>query len=360
MVAIGSTSPASGRGLRVRLLDAVLRRVVKAQLACQPLTPQALAPARRRLDLLGALPAPAGVVHQTTSLGGVPAEWTRTGCVRCGDRAIDDDGNDEDAATATPRPAASTPSPARPPGRHAARAAASMRPPRIVFHLHGGAYIVGSPRSYRELTWRLAAAGGADVVTIDYRLAPEHCYPAASDDALAAYAALLASGHAPSVIVVSGDSAGGNLALATLLRARDAGLPLPAAAVLLSPWTDMTGASRSLVDNATRDAMLPASRLRDIVACVAPGMDAAAPLLSPVYADLRGLPPLLVHASDSEILRDDARRLAAHVTASGGSVRYREWPDMPHVFQAFARLLPTAREALDEIGGFIRAATAAP
>ena len=225
-------------------------------------------------------------------------------------------------------------------------------PARVVLYLHGGGFMVGTPRMYRKLVWRLAEATGAAVVTPEYRLAPEHPWPAAPDDAFSAYRTLIDAGHRGTDIAVVGDSAGGNLVLGLLQRLRDARLPLPASAAVLSPWADLAGVSPSLRTNAARDPMLPAHKLRSAAEMYAAGADLEDPLVSPVYGDFSGLPPLLVHAGSVAVLVDDARRVAAAAEAAGVDVALKVWEAQPHAFHMLASLIPEARSAIDEVGRF--------
>jgi epsilon-lactone hydrolase len=232
-------------------------------------------------------------------------------------------------------------------------------PDRHVLYLHGGAYISGAPSYYRHFTWRVAEATRARVWVLDYRLAPEHPFPAALDDAVAAFRALLATGADPRHVVVIGDSAGGGLALALLLRLRDDGLPLPAAAVAISPWTDMALASPSLAENLKRDPMLNAKDLPPLVALYLAGADPHMPYASPVYGDTKGLPPTLIQVGSDEILRDDAVRMAQTLRAGGCQVALEVWPRMPHVWHLFMPVLPEARRAIARIGAFVERVMAA-
>lgn len=226
-------------------------------------------------------------------------------------------------------------------------------PTRVVYYLHGGGYVIGSIESHRELLCRLAAATGARVLAIDYRLAPEHRFPAQLDDALAAYRWLLHhAGIDPGKIAIAGESAGGGLTMSTLVAARDAGLPLPAAAVVLSPWVDLAVANGSLVSNARFD-YLSAPVLRRFRAHFAHPRDWRDPLASPVRADLAGLPPLLVHAGGAEALVDDACALARKARGDGVAVELDVWTDMIHAWHMFASFVPEGREALERIGDFI-------
>lgn len=229
---------------------------------------------------------------------------------------------------------------------------------RTVLYLHGGGYIFGSPRTHRALTYRLALSADANVFAPAYRLAPEHKCPAAIEDALAAYDWLVAAGAAPSKIVIGGDSAGGGLALATLLALKDRGGPVPAGAVLFSPWTDLTGGGETMTANAGSDAMFQRETIMGGAALYCGGLDAKDPRVSPLYGDLRGLPPLLVFASTSEMLFSDAARLVEKAKEAGVSVRFEPREGLVHVWPLFHPLMPEAREALDLAGAFIRERTA--
>ena len=218
--------------------------------------------------------------------------------------------------------------------------------------LHGGGYNSGSPAMYRHFTWRIAEAARARVLAIDYRLAPEHPFPAALDDAIAAYRWLLGRTDAQHIAVM-GDSAGGGLALALLLRLRDAREPLPAAAVALSPWADLALTGASLVSNAVSDPMLNADDLPHIAAGYLAGADAHNPYASPLYGDFAGLPPTLLQVGSDEILRDDAVRVSEAMRRAGCRGECQVWPRMPHVWHLMAAVLPEARCAIAMIGNFI-------
>ena len=226
---------------------------------------------------------------------------------------------------------------------------------RCILYFHGGAYTTMSARLYRPITTRLAVESGVRLFALDYRLAPEDPYPAALMDALAAYRALMASGTSADDIVVAGDSAGGGLALAMLVALRDARDRLPAAAVLFSPWTDLAGTGASLVENSVSDAMFFGSWVKAVAQHYLGDTPATDKLVSPVYADLTGLPPILIQVSDSEVLLDDSRRVAANAQRAGVAVTLTLWPGLPHVWQFFAAILPEARAALREAGAFVRA-----
>ncbi|MEE4301714.1 MAG: alpha/beta hydrolase [Pseudomonadales bacterium] len=225
-------------------------------------------------------------------------------------------------------------------------------PGRTILYLHGGGFLVGSPRMYRRLTARIARATGATVVTPQYRLAPEHPWPAAPADALGAYRALLAAGHRGHELAVVGDSAGGNLVLVLLQRIREAGLPMPASAMCLSPWADLTGTSPTLETHAARDPMLPGARLGEVARAYAPGMALDHPHVSPVHADFTDFPPLLVHAGSEEVLLGDAERVVAAARRAAVAAELRVWRGQPHVFHMHAGLVPEGRAAIEELARF--------
>jgi monoterpene epsilon-lactone hydrolase len=230
----------------------------------------------------------------------------------------------------------------------------ASRPDRNVLHLHGGAFVIGSPSIYRHITWRLASATRARVLSIDYRLAPEHPFPAALDDAVAAYRSLIADGADPRQMAVIGDSAGGGLAVAMLMKLRDDGMPLPAAAVVLSPWTDLALAGASVKLNADADPMVNVGELAKAAEYYLAGADPHTRYASPLYGDPAGLPPTLIQVGSGEVLRDDAVRMADRMQAAGCRVELEIWPRMPHAWQLFAPLLPEAGRAIARIGAFVR------
>jgi acetyl esterase/lipase len=223
-----------------------------------------------------------------------------------------------------------------------------------VLFLHGGAYSVGSFRNYGHFTWRLGKAARARVLALDYRMAPEHPYPAALNDALAGYCWLLDQGAKPDRILLAGDSAGGGLTLALLLKLRDEGVPLPAGAVALSPWTDLATTGASLHTKADTDPMLVASEIPHHAAMYLGGADPRDPYASPLYGDPRGLPPTLIQAGGDEVLLDDGVRMAEKMQAAGCDVELQVWPRMPHVFQLLATVMPEAQAAVAEIARFAR------
>jgi epsilon-lactone hydrolase len=233
-------------------------------------------------------------------------------------------------------------------------ATSRSRPDRYILYLHGGSYLVGFPALFRDLTWRIADAAGARLVCIDYRLAPEHPFPAAIEDATAAYRWLVSERAEPRRVALIGDSAGGGLALATMMRLRDEGLPLPGAAVALSPWTDLALTGRSLVDYRCSDPMVPVETMPDAARLYLAGADPRTPYASPLYGDPRGLPPTLIFVGGDEALRDDAVRMAERLREGGVDVELEVWPRMFHVWPAFARFVPEGRTAIARIGAFLR------
>jgi len=227
-------------------------------------------------------------------------------------------------------------------------------PAGTLLYLHGGGYIACSPRTHRSITGAYAVRG-LRVFVPEYRLAPEHPFPAAVDDALAVYKAMLGSGVPSGSLAIGGDSAGGGLALALLLAAKAAQLPMPACAILFSPWTDLACTGDLLRTNRRRDAMLIAGRLTEGADLYLNGADRRHPLASPLFGDLSGLPPLLIQVGDTEILLDDSSRLADRAAAAGVDVTLNVWPNLPHVWQVSQAFLPEARQALDEAAAFAKA-----
>ena len=228
-------------------------------------------------------------------------------------------------------------------------------PERIILYLHGDGYVVGSVRSHCELASRLSTAAAARVLLIGYRLAPEHPHPAAVEDATAAYRWLLARGISPGRVVVAGDSAGGGLTVATLVALRDSSQPPPAAGVCISPWVDLEGIGDSLTAKAAVDPIIQVDGLKRMAGMYLGGLDPRTPLAAPLYAELSGLPPLLIQVGSAEMLLDDSTRLAERARKAGVDVTLEVWDDMIHVWHVFATLLPEARQAIDGIGTFVRA-----
>ena len=253
---------------------------------------------------------PEGVVGTPVVAGSVPAEW------------IDDTGAAQD---------------------------------RAVLYLHGGGYDAGSIDSHRNLTGRLARAMGCRVLALHYRLAPEHPHPAPVQDAVAAYRWLLEQGFKAQHVMISGDSAGGGLTVATLVALRDQGVALPALAVPMSPWVDLDYTGESMTTRAEADPMIDKAMIAQIGALfLGSGGNARDPLAAPLHANLKGLPPLLIQVGDAEVLLDDSTRLATRAKAAGVDVTLEVWPEMVHVFQAAAGFVPEADEAIEHIAAFAR------
>jgi epsilon-lactone hydrolase len=225
---------------------------------------------------------------------------------------------------------------------------------RVVLYLHGGGYVLYTPQTHRVLVGRLAQATGCAAFMIDYRLAPEHPFPAALDDAQAAYAGLLAQGYAPSQIALAGDSAGGGLAAALLLRLRDAGMALPAAAYLMSALLDCTLTDPRMTALQPSDPILRVSDLIMMTGHYRGALPADHPLISPLLADLHGLPPLLVEVGEHEVLHWQSVDFAARAQAAGVNAVLKVCPGMIHVFPLFANMVPEGQTALNEGGAFLR------
>lgn len=232
-------------------------------------------------------------------------------------------------------------------------------PDRRILYIHGGSWVSGSLAGYRAFLSRVSQAAGAVVLSVDYRLAPEHVFPAGLEDCVQAYQWMREhgpNGKAPAeAAYLMGDSAGGNLALSSLLKVRDSGLPLPAAVVALSPATDFTCGSPSLVSRAAVDPIINPEVLPALIPIYL-GTDTPPthPYASPLFGDYSGMPPLLLQVGDAEVLLDDSTRLATHAAGQGCEVTLDVWDGMPHVFQGFAPFLPQASEAIARIGAFIR------
>jgi acetyl esterase/lipase len=224
---------------------------------------------------------------------------------------------------------------------------------RAVLYLHGGGYVLGSIKTHRDLMGRVSRAAKARVLGLDYRLAPEHPFPAAVDDSVAAYKWMLQQDLRPSRIAVAGDSAGGGLVIATLVAIRDAKLPMPGAGVSLSPWVDLEGIGESMTTREQADPVVRREGLTQMAAAYLGGKDPRTPLAAPLYADLKGLPPLLIQVGDAETLLDDSNRLAEKARAAGVQVKLEVWPEMIHVFQLFAGFLPEGQQAVNDLGQFL-------
>lgn len=294
--------------LRARVANRVIRAVIRSLWAYGPPGPAGMRFVRGITSAIPYPPPPRGVRIEQDDFGAFGGEWVRAGR------------SDES---------------------------------KVLLYLHGGGYFFGSPVIYRSLTWRLAAATRRPVLALDYRLAPEHSPAEALQDALTAYEGLLSQGYRGSDIVVGGDSAGGHLTLALLFALRERGLPLPAAAVTLSPWADLECMADSHVTNARTDHLIPARRLAWAGSYYCEGKRRDDALFAPVRGDYSGLPPLLMISSTSEILRDDARSVVARARAADVQVVHQEWEGLVHVFPLFADYIPEGRAAYRHIAEFL-------
>src|SRR6267143_1149012 len=231
----------------------------------------------------------------------------------------------------------------------------------VLLYLHGGGYFGCSAETHRPITAGFALQGFR-VYAPDYRLAPENRYPAALDDAVGVYRALLDVGHEPQQLVVAGESAGGGLTLSMMLALRAGGVPLPACAAVFSPWTDLAATGESVRTNENRCAMFSGTDIAPTARYYLGDTDPRNPLASPLYADLAGLPPLLIHVGEAEVLRDDSTRFAERARAAGVLVELKIWPVVPHAWQLAPHLIPEARASLREAAEFLRGygATANP
>jgi acetyl esterase/lipase len=269
-----------------------------------------LAEQRARLETLADFfPVPEGMEIEPAKVGGIAGEWAR--------------------------------------GRRARRDAA-------VLYLHGGGYVVGSPKSHRHLAAALSEASGLSLFVPDYRLAPEHPFPAAVDDAVAAYKGLLESGLSPARLAIAGDSAGGGLTIATLVALRDRKIPLPACAVGISPWTDLSQGGEAYRTRLKRDPMISKDGLDAMAAAYLAGADAKTPLASPLFADLAGLPPLLLQVGTEEALYDDTVGLKQRAEAAGVEVSAESWGGMMHVWHIFHPILSEGRDAIARVGSYLK------
>jgi len=292
-----------------KLVAAVLRTALRATLLPTFRSGRPIPEQRRRLALVTRLTLPArGVDFTAATCGGVPGEFAQI------------------------------------------RGLAGTRD--TILYLHGGAYCVGSPATHRAITSHIARRTAARVFVADYRLAPEHPFPAALDDAVAAYRSLSLDGVSPQRIAIIGDSAGGGLALATALRLRELGDPLPAALVLFSPWVDLGDPDRGV--EPAGEAMLSRAWTAECARLYLDGRDSGDPLASPINGDLRGMPPTLVQVGQDELLLADSRRLHSALAAAGVPVELQEYPRRWHVFQVNAGVLADADRALESVAGFLR------
>lgn len=228
-------------------------------------------------------------------------------------------------------------------------------PSHIFFHLHGGGYVLGDAAGSRAFTCEFARLARCRVVSVDYRLAPENPFPAAVQDAVTAYSALLALGAEPNEIAIGGESAGGGLAVATLVAARDRNLPMPAALIAISPWADMRCESASFATKAEVDPLLTRRSLKEMADAYLQGANPADGLASPLLANLTDLPPMLIHVGSDEVLLDDAKGLADAANESNVDAQLEVWPDMIHVWHMFHAMLPEGAQATDELAAFVLA-----
>jgi acetyl esterase/lipase len=224
----------------------------------------------------------------------------------------------------------------------------------VILYFHGGGYVFGDPDSHRDIAWRLGKESGSKVLVVDYRLAPEHRFPAAVDDAASSYRWLLQQGFAPDRIAVAGDSAGGGLAVALMVTLKNLGIDLPKVAVLMSPWVDLAMTGTSMVDNAKSDAMLSPEAISIFASYYLGDTNPKAPLASPVFADLSGLPPTLVLVGSKEVLLSDSETLVEKIHTAGGDARLSVWPKMPHVFPILASVIPEGKKAVLDMADFLR------
>ena len=265
---------------------------------------------RRKLHLLAnILPTAAGVKIKTERINGLKAEWL------------------------TPRTAAAG---------------------KLLLYVHGGAFIMGGCATHRRVASYIAKAANVRALIPEYRLAPEFPFPAAIEDLLGIYRSLLDSGYAPADIVLVGDSAGANLALAMLLRLRESGEPQPAAICLLCPWIDLATTGESMLSNAAKDPWFRAENIRHVANYYCAEDELMNPHVSPVYADASGLPPMFIQVGGDELLLSDSTRLEQNVRLAGGSVEIEIWPEMWHVFQMFVGEMPESRKAIENIGNYIQ------
>lgn len=224
---------------------------------------------------------------------------------------------------------------------------------KVLVYLHGGGYVIGGPDSHRDIAWRIAEKCSCKLLLVDYRLAPEHQFPAAIDDATNCYQGLLDSGFQSKNIAFAGDSAGGGLTAATLLNLKHHELPQPKCAVLMSPWLDLSAEGPSIPVNESADPMLTLKALNTMAKHYLGEQDSKTPLASPIFADLSGLAPILVHVGSTEILLSDSERFCSSIRDCQGEVSLVVWPKMPHVFQMFASFIPEAKQSISQISAFI-------
>ncbi len=259
--------------------------------------------------MVGSFPPPKDITYTPTRAGGIPAEWAEAG---------------------------------------------DIEPDRALLYFHGGGYTIGSIATHRNLAGAISRASRTRVLSLNYRLAPEDPFPAAVDDAIAAYEALLASGFPPERLALAGDSAGGGLTAACLVALREREIPRPAAAVCISPWLDLSFSGESMVTLADIDPLVTKDGLQMMADAYLGDTDPREPLASPVFAELQDLPPILIQVGSAETLLDDSTRFAERAQVAGVHVELEVWQDMIHVWQSFSAILPEARDAVEGIGKFLR------
>lgn len=288
-----------------------LRELVVTMRAQRGMAPPDLTLEQRRQemeDMQAQIPTPEDISHKDVDMNGIPGRWIKAPGVR------------DDA---------------------------------VVLYFHGGGYVMGSLNTHQEVMSRISRACGASVLGVDYRLAPEAIFPAAVEDAVASFDWLIGQGISPGKVVFGGDSAGGGLTYATLVSLRDSGRPLPAGAFSFSPWTDLTSSGDSMKTRAEADPMIEEALISSIAPLYYGEQDPSAPLISPLFADLTGLPPQLIQVGDAEVLLDDALRIADKARKDGCKVTHHVFDEAFHVFQAMPQL-PEAEEAMAEVGAFFK------
>jgi len=290
--------------IRAKVMGAVIRRTLKERMATFTDADEV-----RHLANAPGKAAPKSVSVQTVNAGGANAEWI---------------------------------------------ASVDAQQQKVILYLHGGGYVFGGLGSHREIAWRLAVETGRRVLLLDYRLAPEHRFPAPVDDAFAAYSWLLEQGCSAEHLTVAGDSAGGGLAVALALKLKDESVALPGALVLLSPWVDLTLSGDTIDANDATDVMLSRGALQRFADLYLAEQDATHPYASPVLGDLSGLPRTYVVVGSGEVLRSDSDRLVERMQAAGTNVTLKVWQDMMHVFPIAARIIPEGKAAIKDIGAFLR------
>jgi epsilon-lactone hydrolase len=302
--------------LRTMVLDALLRMRMKRNNTPHVVTAEGLRTGARRFKKsMARFRHPPFVAVDQTTIGGRPAEWVRV--AGSGYRTEPGSG-------------------------------------RVVLYFHGGGFFMSSPVEHRAISWRTARACRGPLLAVDYRKAPDHAFPAWLDDATAAYDAVLAFGHTPADIVVSGDSAGGNIALALAHRARRTGRPMPGKLVLFSPWADLACQGKSFRSNSRRDAMFDTRGVRALGQFLTQSCDPYDPEVSPVYGDYKGFPEMLLFAGSTEVFLDDARTVARRAREAGVRAELYVYRHMPHVFPMFAGILPAAKGAFERVEKFVR------